>query len=111
MDGVLDASWPQALYACLVGSLGAPLFADLSEDDHAFAVGEARSKCDCFVVTSESIEDWMIIREGVAFGGFSLQAMRRRLRSEDRMRFDAHTGISEFRKLLDDSTSDKSESS
>ena len=68
-------------------------------------------KGDSFVVTSESIEDWMIIREGVAFGGFSLQAMRRRLRSEDRMRFDAHTGISGFRKLLDDATSDKSESS
>lgn len=53
-----------------------------------------------FVVTSESIEDWMINRDGTAFGGFSLRVIRGRLHKEDWMKFDAHTGIREFKTLM-----------
>ncbi len=53
-----------------------------------------------FVVASESIEDWMINHGGIAFGGFSLRVMRSRLRKEEQMKFDAHAGIREFKKLM-----------
>jgi uncharacterized protein YegJ (DUF2314 family) len=53
-----------------------------------------------FVVASESIEDWMINHRGTAFGGFSLRVIRSCLRNEDQMKFDAHTGIREFKKLM-----------
>jgi uncharacterized protein YegJ (DUF2314 family) len=53
-----------------------------------------------FVVTSESVDDWMINHIGTAFGGFSLRAIRRRLSKEEQMNFDAHTGIREFKTLM-----------
>jgi hypothetical protein len=52
-----------------------------------------------FVVASESIEDWMINHDGEAFGGFSLRVVRSRLRNEEQTRFDAHSGIREFKTL------------
>jgi uncharacterized protein YegJ (DUF2314 family) len=53
-----------------------------------------------FVVTNESIEDWMINHNGIAFGGFSLRVIRRRLRKEEQMNFSALTGIREFKTLM-----------
>jgi uncharacterized protein YegJ (DUF2314 family) len=53
-----------------------------------------------FVVASESIEDWMINSGGTAFGGFSLRVIRSRLGEKEQMKFDAHTGIREFKKLM-----------
>jgi uncharacterized protein YegJ (DUF2314 family) len=53
-----------------------------------------------FVVSSESVEDWMINQNGTAFGGFSLRVIRSRLRNEEQMRFDAHTGIHDFKMLM-----------
>jgi uncharacterized protein YegJ (DUF2314 family) len=53
-----------------------------------------------FVVASESIEDWMINHGGTTFGGFSLRVIRSRLHIEEQMKFDAHTGIREFKKLM-----------
>jgi hypothetical protein len=53
-----------------------------------------------FVIESELIEDWMINHGDVAFGGFSLRVVRSRLRTEDQMKFDAHTGIREFKKFM-----------
>ncbi len=52
-----------------------------------------------FVVASEWIEDWMINQDGTAYGGFSLRAIRRNLREEVLLKFDAHTGIHEFKSL------------
>jgi uncharacterized protein YegJ (DUF2314 family) len=52
-----------------------------------------------FVVASEWIEDWMINHGGTAFGGFSLRVIRSRLRKEEQMKFDVHTGIREFKTL------------
>ena len=52
-----------------------------------------------FVIASESIEDWMINRDGTAFGAFSLRAMRSRLGKEDQKKFDADSGIREFKTL------------
>lgn len=53
-----------------------------------------------FLIASESIEDWMINDGGTAFGGFSLRIIRSRLRKEGQMKFDAHTGIHEFKTLV-----------
>jgi uncharacterized protein YegJ (DUF2314 family) len=53
-----------------------------------------------FVVAGASIEDWMINHDGTAFGGFSLRVIRGRLRKEEQTKFDAHTGIREFRTLV-----------
>jgi uncharacterized protein YegJ (DUF2314 family) len=52
-----------------------------------------------FVVASESIEDWMINQDGTAYGGFSLRVIRSNLRKEDKLMFDAHTQIQEFKNL------------
>jgi uncharacterized protein YegJ (DUF2314 family) len=52
-----------------------------------------------FVIASESIEDWMINHDGVVFGGFSLRVIRSRLRKEEQIRFDVHTGILQFREI------------
>lgn len=52
-----------------------------------------------FVVASESIEDWMIIQDGTAYGGFSLRVTRCNLSKEEQLKFDAHTGIHEFKNL------------
>ena len=52
-----------------------------------------------FVVGSESIEDWMINHDGTAYGGFSLRVIRCNLRKKDQLKFDAHTGIHQFRNL------------
>jgi uncharacterized protein YegJ (DUF2314 family) len=52
-----------------------------------------------FVVASDSIEDWMINQDGTVYGGFSLQVIRRSLRKDGQLKFDAHTGIHEFRNL------------
>lgn len=49
-----------------------------------------------FVVSSESIEDWMINQGGEVFGGYSLRVIWNRLDVEARKRFDAHTGIRRF---------------
>lgn len=53
-----------------------------------------------FVVASESIEDWIINHGGTAFGGFSLRVIRSRLRKEEHLTFEAHTGIREFKRLM-----------
>lgn len=53
-----------------------------------------------FVVANESIEDWMINHGGTAFGGFSLRVIRSRLPKEEQIKFDANTGIREFKKLI-----------
>jgi uncharacterized protein YegJ (DUF2314 family) len=53
-----------------------------------------------FVVASEWIEDWMINNGGEVFGGFSLRVIRSRLREPERVRFDEHTGIREFKDLI-----------
>jgi hypothetical protein len=53
-----------------------------------------------FVIASELIEDWMINHHDVAFGGFSLRVIRSRLRKEEQMKFDAHTGIREFKRFM-----------
>jgi hypothetical protein len=42
----------------------------------------------------------MINHVGTAFGGFSLRVVRSRLRQEEQMKFDAHTGIREFKNLM-----------
>jgi hypothetical protein len=55
---------------------------------------------DSFVVASESIEDWMINIGGTAFGGFTLRVIRSRLGKAGQMKFDAHTGIRDFKKLV-----------
>ena len=55
---------------------------------------------DSFVVGSESIEDWMINSGETAFGGFTLRVVRSRLGKEEQMKFDAHTGIRDFKKLV-----------
>jgi uncharacterized protein YegJ (DUF2314 family) len=52
-----------------------------------------------FVVASELIEDWMINQDGTAYGGFSLRVIRCNLLKEDQLKFDAHTGIHEFKNL------------
>ncbi len=52
-----------------------------------------------FVIASDSIEDWMINRDGTVYGGFSLRVIRRSLRKEGQLKFDAHTGIHEFKDL------------
>jgi uncharacterized protein YegJ (DUF2314 family) len=75
-------------------------------DDLIFcSVGEAPvalhlKRGDTFVVASESIEDWMINHGGICFGGFSLRVIRSRLQKGERTKFDAHTGIREFKKLM-----------
>jgi uncharacterized protein YegJ (DUF2314 family) len=75
-------------------------------DDLIFcSVGEAPDALQLnrdasFVVASESIEDWMINHGGAAFGGFSLRVIRSRLSNEEQMKFDAHTGIREFKELM-----------
>jgi uncharacterized protein YegJ (DUF2314 family) len=75
-------------------------------DDLIFcSVAEAPDKLNLkrdasFVVASESIEDWMINSGGTAFGGFSLRVIRSRLGEKEQMKFDAHTGIREFKKLM-----------
>ena len=50
-----------------------------------------------FIIESERIEDWMVKHDGIAYGGFSLRIIRGRLREEERRKFDAHTGIREFK--------------
>jgi uncharacterized protein YegJ (DUF2314 family) len=50
-------------------------------------------------VASESIEDWMIVHGGTAFGGFTLRVVRGRLGKQGQMKFDVHTGIREFKTL------------
>ena len=42
----------------------------------------------------------MINHGGTAFGGFSLRVIRSRLCNKEQMKFDAHTGIREFKKLM-----------
>ena len=51
------------------------------------------------VIASDLIEDWLINRDGIAFGGFSLRLIRSHLSEEEQINFDAHTGIREFKTL------------
>lgn len=75
-------------------------------DDLLFcSVGEAPDalhlkRDSSFVVATEVIEDWMINHGGIGFGGFSLRLIRNRLHNEEQVRFDAHTGIREFKELM-----------
>ena len=75
-------------------------------DDLFFcSVGEAPKqlglkKGDSFVIAEERVEDWMIDHNGVAYGGFSLRAVRNCLGEIDKRRFDEHTGIHEFKQDL-----------
>jgi uncharacterized protein YegJ (DUF2314 family) len=74
-------------------------------DDLIFcSVGEAPDalhlkRNTSFVIASEFIEDWIINQGGTVFGGFSLRVIRSRLRNEEQLRFDVHTGIREFKTL------------
>ena len=52
-----------------------------------------------FVIASDLIEDWMINQDGTAFGGFSLRLIRSHLSKEEQIKFDAYTGIREFKTL------------
>jgi uncharacterized protein YegJ (DUF2314 family) len=52
-----------------------------------------------FVVASDSIDDWLINHDGIAFGGFSLRVIRSRFSQMQQKRFDVHTGIREFKTL------------
>jgi len=53
-----------------------------------------------FVIEGATIEDWMIYHLGEVFGGFSLRIIRSRLREQEKVKFDDHTGIREFKKLM-----------
>jgi hypothetical protein len=53
-----------------------------------------------FVIEGAIIEDWLISDDGIAFGGFSLRVIRNRLSDGEQFKFDAHTGIREFKALL-----------
>jgi hypothetical protein len=53
-----------------------------------------------FVVTRESIEDWMIYQGGEVLGGYSLRVIRNRLGVEARKKFDAHSGIVQFKEVM-----------
>jgi uncharacterized protein YegJ (DUF2314 family) len=53
-----------------------------------------------FVVDAALVEDWLINHEGIVFGGFSLRVIRSRLSKDEQLKFDAHTGIREFRTLV-----------
>jgi uncharacterized protein YegJ (DUF2314 family) len=75
-------------------------------DDLVFGtVGEAPEelglkKGASFVVDGDLVEDWMINHRGEVYGGFSLRLIRSRLRESEQLRFDKHTGIRKFKKLL-----------
>ena len=53
-----------------------------------------------FAIASDLIEDWMINQGGTAFGGFSLRLIRSHLSKEEQIKFDAYTGIREFKTLV-----------
>jgi uncharacterized protein YegJ (DUF2314 family) len=84
------------LWLRVTSVLGDLLFCSVGEAPDALHLERFTS----FVVASESIEDWMINHDGTAFGGFSLRIIRSRLGREGQMKFDAHTGIREFRTLV-----------
>ena len=75
-------------------------------DDLIFcSVGEAPDamhlkRDTSFVIASDVIDDWMINHRGIAFGGFSLRVIRNRLHKVEKMKFDEHTGIREFKELM-----------
>jgi uncharacterized protein YegJ (DUF2314 family) len=76
----------------------------ISDDLIFCSVGEAPDalllmRDASLVVAIESIEDWMIVHGGTAFGGFTLRVTRSRLGKEGQMKFDVHTGIREFKTL------------
>ena len=53
-----------------------------------------------FVIESASIEDWLINHGGLCFGGFSLRVIRNQMRKDEQVKFDAQTGILEFKTLV-----------
>ena len=69
------------------------LFCSVSEAPECLGLKEG----DSFVVQEEITEDWMIYQEGIVYGAFSLRAIRSSLAEKDRTRFDAYTGIHEFK--------------
>jgi len=74
-------------------------------DDLIFCcIGEAPgalrlNRGDSFVIENALIEDWLINDNGTAFGGFSLRVIRSRLSNSEQIKFDALTGIREFKTL------------
>lgn len=71
------------------------IFCTVAEASEALQLTNGTS----FVVASDSIEDWMINADGTVYGGFSLRVIRRSLSKEGQLKFDAHTGIHEFKNL------------
>jgi uncharacterized protein YegJ (DUF2314 family) len=71
------------------------LFCSVCEAPDALRLAQGTS----FVVEISAVEDWMINQNGVAYGGFSLRAIRSRLATEAQADFDAYIGISEFKEL------------
>lgn len=64
---------------------------ELPKDFNQLKLGET------LVLTDERIEDWMILTEGILYGGYSLRALRELLAPEKRSQFDEHMGVSEYR--------------
>src|SRR5262249_17216567 len=91
---VVDSRYPMRrfLIAGVDDVLGHLVFWSATEAPNALHLKQGGS----FVIASESIEDWTINRDGIAFGGFSLRVIRSRLSKEDQMKFDKHTGIREL---------------
>jgi len=84
------------LWLSVTSALDDLVFCSVDEAPDALRLKRGSS----FVVANESIEDWVINHNGTAFGGFSLRVIRSRLRKEEQSKFDAHTGIREFKKLV-----------
>jgi len=49
------------------------------------------------ILTEERIEDWMILADGILYGGHSLRVLRELLPVEKRSEFDEHIGVREYR--------------
>ena len=64
---------------------------ELPKDFNQLKLGET------LILTDERIEDWMILTEGILYGGYSLRALRELLSPEKRRLFDEHMGVSEYR--------------
>ena len=52
---------------------------------------------ETLILTEERIEDWMIIADGVLYGGYSLRVLRELVALEERQQFDDHIGVTEYR--------------
>jgi uncharacterized protein YegJ (DUF2314 family) len=64
---------------------------EIPKDFHQLKRGQS------LVVTEDRIEDWMILADGILYGGFSLRTIRELLPVEERAGFDEHVGVVEYR--------------